>query len=72
MYSSGRTACTLSIPIRSAKALAPDDPDSMAYHAAQASDTVRRDPVARGVWFCNEHLHRHHQGAPARLLTEAW
>ena len=54
-----------------AKALAPGDPDSMAYQAAQAADTVGRDLVARGVSFCMETVFSDPQGAKLAFLTHA-
>ena len=71
MRSSGRPACTFVNPDQIAKALAPDDPDSMAYQAAQAADTVRRDLVARGVSFCMETVFSDPQGAKLAFLTHA-
>jgi predicted ABC-type ATPase len=58
-------------PDRIAKALAPDDPDSMAYQAAQAADTVRRDLVARGVSFCMETVFSDPEGAKLAFLRHA-
>jgi predicted ABC-type ATPase len=58
-------------PDQIAKALAPDDPDSMAYQAAQAADTVRRDLVARGVSFCMETVFSDPQGAKLAFLRHA-
>lgn len=58
-------------PDQIAKALAPDDPDSMAYQAAQAADTVRHDLVARGVSFCMETVFSDPQGAKLAFLRHA-
>ena len=58
-------------PDQIAKALAPDDPDSMAYQAAQAADTVRHNLVARGVSFCMETVFSDPQGAKLAFLRHA-
>jgi predicted ABC-type ATPase len=58
-------------PDQIAKALAPDDPDSMAYQAAQAADTVRHDLVTRGVSFCMETVFSDPQGAKLAFLRHA-
>jgi predicted ABC-type ATPase len=55
-------------PDQIAKALAPDDPGSMAYQAAQAADTVRHDLVARGGSFCMETVFSDPQGAKLAFL----
>jgi predicted ABC-type ATPase len=58
-------------PDQIAKALAPDDPDSMAYQAAQAADTVRSDLVTRGVSFCMETVFSDPEGAKLAFLRQA-
>jgi predicted ABC-type ATPase len=58
-------------PDQIAKALAPDDPNSMAYQAAQAADTVRHDLVARGVSFCMETVFSDPEGAKLAFLRQA-
>jgi predicted ABC-type ATPase len=50
-------------PDELARALAPDDPSAMAYEAAQAADSVRRDLVARGVSFATETVFSDPEGA---------
>ena len=53
-----------------AKALAPGDPDSMAYQAAQAADTVRRDPRTGAPLRRPAGVHRvgHRRAAIARVV----
>ena len=58
-------------PDQIAKALAPDDPNIMAYHAAQAANTVRHDLVARGESFCMETVFSDPEGAKLAFLRQA-
>ena len=39
-------------PDHIASALSPEAPDVVAYEAAQAAETVRRDLLSRGISFC--------------------
>jgi predicted ABC-type ATPase len=58
-------------PDQIAQALAPDDPSAVAYEAAQAADSIRRDLVVRGVSFAMETVFSDPQGAKLGLLRHA-
>lgn len=51
--------------------LAPEAPDTVAYEAAQAAETVRRDLLSRGTSFCMETVFSDTQGAKLAILREA-
>jgi predicted ABC-type ATPase len=54
-----------------ARALSPEAPDAVAYEAAQAAETVRRDLLSRGVSFCMETVFSDREGAKVTFLREA-
>ena len=58
-------------PDQIARALAPGDPGTMAYEAAQAAETVRQDLVARGLSFCMETVFSDPKGAKVAFLRRA-
>jgi predicted ABC-type ATPase len=58
-------------PDHIASALAPDAPESVAYEAARAADTVRRDLLSRGIAFCMETVFSDPQGTKLAFLREA-
>lgn len=54
-----------------ARALSPDAPSAVAYEAAQAAETVRRDLLSRGISFCMETVFSDPKGAKVAFLREA-
>ena len=58
-------------PDQIARAMAPDDPGTMAYEAAQAADSVRHDLVTRDVSFCMETVFSDPDGTKVAFLRDA-
>lgn len=58
-------------PDHIARALSPEAPDAVAYEAAQAAETVRRDLLSRGISFCMETVFSDPKAAKVAFLHEA-
>lgn len=58
-------------PDQIARALAPTDPGTVAYEAAQAAERVRQDLLARRATFCMETVFSDPEGAKVAFLESA-